>query len=242
MEMDDFHRSDIRHEVQRQLDLVASIGCATDDLHLSIDIGSHAIGAVLQKLRAIGLDMNRPWLVVHPGASAASRRYPPEHFVIVARRLISEFGFQILFTGTQPEADLVESIRLGIGRDSFSLTGTLGLEQFAALIHLAPLLIANNSGPVHIAAALGTPVVDLYALTNPQHTPWMVSHRTLYQDVPCRNCYKSICPMGHHNCLRLVTPEQVVEAALSLFIERRLFKKGDQHPVEWRGFQIDQSM
>ncbi len=54
-----------------------------------------------------------------------------------------------------------------------------------ALLSFAPLLISNNTGPVHIAAALDTPVVDLYALTNPQHTPWNTSHRTLYRDVPC---------------------------------------------------------
>jgi hypothetical protein len=76
-----------------------------------------------------------------------------------------------------------------------------------------------------MAAALGTPVVDLYALTNPQHTPWMVPHRVLYHDVPCRNCYKSICPLGHHNCLRLVSPDDVVSAAVSVFIESRLFNK-----------------
>ncbi len=58
----------------------------------------------------------------------------------------------------------------------------------------APLLVSNNTGPVHIAAAVGTPVVDLYALTNPQHTPWGVPNRVLYHDVPCKYCYKSICP------------------------------------------------
>ena len=78
------------------------------------------------------------------------------------------------------------------------------------------MLVSNNSGPVHVAAAVGTPVVDLYALTNPQHTPWGVPHRVLFHDVPCRYCYKSVCPEGHHDCLRRVPPKAVVEAALSL--------------------------
>ncbi|MEX2599096.1 MAG: glycosyltransferase family 9 protein, partial [Dehalococcoidia bacterium] len=67
-----------------------------------------------------------------------------------------------------------------------------------------------------IAAAVGTPVVDLYALTNPQHTPWQVPNRTLFHDVPCKNCYKSICPEGHHHCLRLVPPEAIVDAVRAL--------------------------
>jgi hypothetical protein len=71
---------------------------------------------------------------------------------------------------------------------------------------------------VHIAAALGTPVVDLYALTNPQHTPWQVPHRTLFEDVPCRYCYKSTCPQGHHRCLRGVSPPVVLAAAQALLV------------------------
>jgi ADP-heptose:LPS heptosyltransferase len=71
-----------------------------------------------------------------------------------------------------------------------------------------------------VAAAVGTPVVDLYALTNPQHTPWGVPHRVLFRDVPCKYCYKSICPEGHGNCLSLVEPAEVVKAALALLHER----------------------
>jgi ADP-heptose:LPS heptosyltransferase len=89
----------------------------------------------------------------------------------------------------------------------------------AALLASAPLLISNNSGPVHIAAAVGTPVVDLYALTNPQHTPWRVPSRVLSHDVPCRWCYRSICPEGHQNCLRLVEASEVAAAARELFAE-----------------------
>jgi hypothetical protein len=63
------------------------------------------------------------------------------------------------------------------------------------------------------------PVVDLYALMNPQHTPRTVPHRTLYHDVPCKYCYKSICPMEHHNCLQMVSPELVVDADLELLIK-----------------------
>jgi ADP-heptose:LPS heptosyltransferase len=67
-----------------------------------------------------------------------------------------------------------------------------------------------------VAAAVGTPVVVLYALTNPQHTPWRVRSRVLFQDVPCRFCFKSTCPAGHHACLAGVEPERVVEAVLEL--------------------------
>src|SRR5439155_17947045 len=122
----------------------------------------------------------------------------------------------VVFTGDEGERDLVEHIREAMGAPSHSLAGRLDLAELAALISLSPVLVANNTGPVHIAAAVGTPVVDLYALTNPQHTPWAVPHRVLNHDVPCKYCYKSVCPEGHHDCLRLVRPEQVVDAAIEL--------------------------
>jgi len=99
---------------------------------------------------------------------------------------------------------------------AISLAGQLDLGELAALIDAADVLVANNSGPAHLAAALATPVVDLYALTNPQHTPWLVPARVLNHPVPCRNCLKSRCPEGHHDCLRRVAPEDVAGAAIEL--------------------------
>ncbi|NJN86645.1 MAG: lipopolysaccharide heptosyltransferase II [Leptolyngbyaceae cyanobacterium SL_7_1] len=205
----------IRHEVQRQLDLVASVGATLSDQRMRLQVPSSAIEQVQQQLAMIGLEQNRPWVVIHPGATAASRRYPPEHFAVAARTLV-DAGIQVVFTGTLPEMELVESIRLQMGVKSFSLVDRLCLTDLTALLSLAPLLISNNTGPVHIAAAMGTAIVDLYALTNPQHTPWAVPNRVLYHDVPCRICYKSICPEGHHHCLQLVEPDRVVQAALEL--------------------------
>jgi lipopolysaccharide heptosyltransferase II len=220
-EIDNFGQQEIRHEVRRQLDLVAAAGIRTKNERLSLQVPPAAHEKIDTRLKQIGLNVNRPWAIVHPGSTAPSRRYPPENFAIMAKRLASIHKLQILFTGTRPEMDLIESIREKMQVDSFSLAGGLALDELAALISRAPLLISNNTGPVHMAAALDTPVVDLYALTNPQHTPWMVPHRTLYHDVPCKYCYKSICPMGHHHCLRLVTPETAVQAALELLAERQ---------------------
>jgi ADP-heptose:LPS heptosyltransferase len=97
-----------------------------------------------------------------------------------------------------------------------SMAGELTLGELAALVAGAQVTVCNNSGPSHISAALGTPVVVLYALTNPQHTPWKVKARVLNHDVPCRNCLKSSCPQLHHDCLLKVEPEDVAVAALEL--------------------------
>jgi lipopolysaccharide heptosyltransferase II len=209
----------IRHEVRRQLDLVAATGATVNDERLRIEPPLAARKSAQRKLARHGISTLRPWLVVHAGSTAASRRYPPDMFAAVAESLLRDHGFQLVFTGDAGERPLVESIRSQLRRPTVSLAGELSLAELSGLIAEAPLLLSNNTGPVHIAAAVGTPVVDLYALTNPQHTPWMVPSRVLFHDVPCRNCFKSVCPEGHHDCLRKVSPDQVVDAVLELFRE-----------------------
>ena len=226
----------VRHEVERQLDLVASIGAKATDLRLSFALTDDDRRAALAKLSDAGVDVDRPWLTIHPGASAPSRRYPAERFARVARELAERLDCQIVLTGDATESALAESVRADAGSDVWSIAGALELNELGALIAMSPLLISNNTGPVHIAAALGTPVVDLYALTNPQHTPWQVLHRVLYHDVPCKNCYRSVCPMGHHACLRGVDVATVVAAAVELWQTRVPIKRNSKrhrHDHPW---------
>lgn len=212
--------ADDRHEVRRQLDLVAAVGARTTDERLSLRVPRAARTRVRDLLGRVGVAVDAPWVVIHPGARAPSRRYPWEGFAAAARRLVREDGWQVLFTGDRSEVGLVERIRAALDVPTGSLAGALGLGELAALLEAAPLLITNNTGPAHVAAAVGTPVVVLYALTNPQHTPWGVPHRVLFQDVPCRFCLRSACPEGHHHCLRLVTPDRLVQAARELMGRR----------------------
>lgn len=216
----------IRHESRRQLDLVGAIGCRTANERISLKAPRTAVRDVGKLMDSLGVDRERPWLLIHPGATAPSRRYAPEGFARIACELAADCGYQIVFTGSESERDLIRDIQMAAGAATHSLAGCLGLEELVALISLAPVLISNNTGPVHIAAGVGTPVVDLYALTNPQHTPWAVPSRILSHDVPCKYCHKSICPEGHNNCLRLVEPEAVVRATLDLLAETGVRTRG----------------
>jgi ADP-heptose:LPS heptosyltransferase len=156
------------------------------------------------------------WVVLHPGASAPSRRYPIEGFARVVRALVQEHGVRVVLTGGPAETEAVADLQFAAGPRAVPFTGPLDLAHLAALLAVAPVFIGNNSGPAHLAASVGTPVVDLYALTNLQHAPWGVPSRVLAHDVPCKGCRKSICPVGHHACLRGVPPASVVAATLEL--------------------------
>lgn len=210
----------VRHEVQRQLALVRRIGCPPVGMALSQRLSfvprPRDVAAARALLRENGVDPDAPWLLLHPGASAASRRYPPALWAAVLRLLAQRPGLPLVLTGSAAEVPLVDDIRRAAGMPAVSLAGRLGLGELGAALAMAAVAVANNTGPAHMAAAVGTPLVDLYALTNPQHTPWAVPNRVLFQDVPCRFCYKSTCEAGHHACLAGVAPERVADAVATL--------------------------
>ena len=115
-----------------------------------------------------------PLVVAHVGASAPSRRYPAQRFAEALDLLVSEQRARVVLTGDSSEVELVEFVRGTMRSDAYTLAGCLDFAELCAVIEGADVLVSNNTAPVHIAAAVGTPVVDLYALTNPQHGPWRV--------------------------------------------------------------------
>jgi len=96
-----------------------------------------------------------------------------ENWTAIAKQLIN-YGYQVLFTGSAAEKKLTDELQLATGSGSYSLSGAFSLGEFICLIKNAPLVVSVNTGTVHIAAAVNTPVIVLYAQTNPQHTPWKV--------------------------------------------------------------------
>jgi lipopolysaccharide heptosyltransferase II len=212
----------MRHEVQRQLDLVAHIGARTHDEQLRFELRPADVTAVRALLQQAELRADQRWLVLHPGATAPSRRYPPERFAQAAALVSAASGLRVVVAGAAAEADALEALRAAWPLDvapPITLPRSLSLGEFAALIAGARLVLCNNSAPAHLAAALGTPVVVAYALTNPQHTPWSVRTRVLSHDVPCRWCLRSVCVEGHHACLRGVPAQALADAALGLIAE-----------------------
>lgn len=218
--------SGIRHEVQRQLDLVSRVVTVGDATGLRFRTRSQDLESLYGKLEATMLRGSSNWVVAHCGATAASRRYPAHAFAHVFRLLGDSVG-PIVLTGDNSERARARSILQASGNDAplVDMTGQLILGEFACLLEQARLLLSNNTGPVHMAAALGTPVVDLYALTNPQHTPWRVPQRVLYRDVPCKWCYRSVCPEKHHQCLTGLAPEEVCASILDLLAETAGFSR-----------------
>lgn len=208
-----------RHEVRRQLDLVAAVGArpAHERLGpLALPGEADRLGAMLA---GAGVERSAPYVVVHPGASAPSRRYPLERFAEAAALIARRAQLPVLVVAGASEMALAADVARMAGHDVVALPGALGFGELALLVAGAALLVANNSAPAHLAAATGTPVTVAYALTNPQHTPWQVPSRVVNMDVPCRWCLASVCPERHHLCLRGVGAAELAEHALELLSE-----------------------
>jgi lipopolysaccharide heptosyltransferase II len=220
------HPEQIVHEVERGLNLVAALGITTTEQDLVLQVPPVALQAISERLAVLNGERRRPVVVVHPGCSMPARTYPWEMYAEVVTLLVARLGAFVVVTGGEDEQALVDRVLASVPEElrhaAIGLAGVLPFPEFCALIQSADLTITNNTGPMHVSAALKTPVIALFALTNPpeQWGPWHVPHRQLYHDVPCRICYSRVCPY-QHECLRLVSPSMVVTAAAELLTEVR---------------------
>ena len=174
----------IKHQVRRDLDLVVNVGAHTLNEDLQLTVNQQLWTAVSQQLGSVGFDVSKPWIILHAGVSEKKREYHVECWVEAAKQLIAEHGLQVLLTGSASEKHLTDELQSLIGEGSTSAGGMFKLPEFVCLMEQAPLLLSVNTGTIHIAAAVGTPTVVLYAQTNPQHTPWNVPHIVLEFPVP----------------------------------------------------------
>jgi ADP-heptose:LPS heptosyltransferase len=199
------------HEVERNLSVVAASGYPLppgDSARLMIHSPPKS-----QSLKGLGR-----YVVVHPGASVPARRWSPLRCAALVDELVRR-GHRVVVTGKVSERGLTGEV---IGRPRsrvVDLTGKLDLRGMAGVVAEADAIVVGNTGPAHLAAAVRTPVVSLFAPTVPavRWRPWLVPHVLLgMQNIPCSGCRARDCPMSDHPCLSSIEPTAVVEAVESL--------------------------
>ncbi len=188
------------HEVMRGLSLVRAMGYelpAGDDGSLAL-LGVPTAAA-----------STAPYVVVHPGATVPARRWSPEKNARLVRAL-AERGHRVLVTGSAGEAELTASVA---GAHATDLGGRTSLAEFAAVVRDASTVVCGNTVASHVAAAMRTPVVCIFAPTIPavRFRPWNVAHVLLGdQRAPCAGCRARACPIEGQPCLAGVLPEDVI--------------------------------
>ena len=207
---------DETHQVDRNLFLLESAGFPVSDRELFLDIPKDAQKRADGMLAQEGIDPLSPFVVMAPGASCAARRYDLVRAALVMKRLPWRTGLPVAVVGSARETELFDSFLRNGEEDVVSLVGQTSIPELAAVIKRAALVIANNSGPMHIADAVRTPMVVLYSGTEyeSQWRPRSAEAVLLNRPVPCSPCYNFTCPYNME-CLD-IPPEEIISAVLRL--------------------------
>jgi len=166
-----------------------------------------------QALKDWNLSDGRLLIGMNPGATyGMAKCWYPERFGELGKRILNKWKATVLLFGKEEERPIAEEILQHLRGGGIDLTGKTNLLQLAALLERCQLLVANDTGTMHVATAVGTPVVALFGSTDPSATgPWGDGHVVIRKDVPCSPCLKRICPTDHR-CLELITVDEVEEA------------------------------
>lgn len=160
---------------------------------------------------------SRPVLALCSGAEfGAAKRWPHRHYAAVAKAKISQ-GWLVWLLGSPNDCRDAEAINQQTGNRCVNLAGKTDLSEAIGLLSLADSVVSNDSGLMHIAAALNRPLVVLYGSSSPEFTPPLNKNRKILRlGLSCSPCFKRECPLGHLKCLNDLKPEQVIEALLNL--------------------------
>jgi heptosyltransferase III len=212
------HRKDAKHhELEYNLHLLKALDPAIRVEGVNPDFGlvlqPEAVNHVAVLLKAKGVD--GPFAVIHPGSGGSARDWPIDRFGDLGQMIAAKHRVRVLVTGGEREHEATASVVQRAGADAFSLCGALTLPELAALYARAAVVIANSTGPLHLAAALGTPVVGIYpqltTMSPARWGPYTDKKRVLVPDAPadCRLCRKG----ERCACIDSISREQVYDAA-----------------------------
>lgn len=177
-----------------------------------------------QALERFALDTQRPVLALCPGAEfGEAKRWPAEYYAQIAATRI-EMGWQVWIFGSQKDHPVGEAIKAALteqqGQSLHNLAGTTGLAEAIDLLSCAQAVVTNDSGLMHVAAALGRPLVAVYGSTSPGFTPPLAEQVAIVRlGLDCSPCFERTCRFGHYDCLRQLPPEQVEQALNALLTQ-----------------------
>ncbi|HIF9231013.1 TPA: lipopolysaccharide heptosyltransferase II [Photobacterium damselae] len=189
-------------------------GCLTNMPYPKLTIDTVAQKEALNKF---GLSSDRVAIGLCPGAEfGPAKRWPEQHFAVTAKTLIEQ-GHQVWLFGSAKDREVTDKIKNSLPAElqvfCHNLAGNTSLIEAIDLLAACKIVVSNDSGLMHVSAAVGCHIVALYGSTTPSYTPPLAEHvEVLYTDISCRPCFKRECPLGHLKCLTELTPDLVINA------------------------------
>lgn len=208
------------HAVDRELALLRAIRIATEDTGYSLPLSPEERRQADILLQELGVDPGPPLVAINPMTTWPTKHWRNRGFAEMADRLHLA-GNQVVFTGGAADAGAITEILAEMRRPAVSVAGRTSLKGLAALFSWAAAVVSTDTGPMHIAAAVGTPVVALFGPTAPWRTgPYGKGHRIVRTACACSPCFKKSCALGTTACMRDIRVEEVMEAVNAVLAER----------------------
>jgi heptosyltransferase-2 len=202
------------HQSANYLAMLSHFGISADEKPQLLVTTDDEDKRIASRLEECGIGRSDLVLGINPGATYGSaKRWYPDRFAIVARELASDWGAKIVITGGPGEAAIAADIERELNGNCANLAGKTTVRELMTLVKRCNFFITNDSGPMHLAAAFGVPLVAIFGSTDHTTTYPLAEHAVIIREtVDCSPCMKRECPTDHR-CMTLVTAEAVVEVA-----------------------------
>ncbi len=207
----------MKHEIAYNLDVLKYIGIEPKDSKLYMPVNSISERKITKLLTANGVNNSDLLVAINPGASCASKRWGIEKFAKAANGLVEKYGAKIIIISGDVDKHFGDGLALLIKNNCINLSGKTSIADTASVLRRVKLFISNDSGPVHVSCAIGTPVIAIFGRGDRGLSPkrWGPSGRSdivLHKDAGCDICYAHNCRTGF-KCLDSITPQEVLDAA-----------------------------
>ena len=218
--------------VSRYLDSLKPLGVGAERVRPRLFVSDASVAGARGRLSEWGLG-EQTFAAVAPAALWSTKRWPAERFARVASVLASERGLDILLVGSNADRGLCEDLLRGIDAGSrrvVNAAGTTGLGEFAGVLGAARVFVGNDSGPMHMAMARGTPTVAIFGPTDPGQFDF-ADDAVVYADLECSACSfygTKTCRLGHWNCMDTIAAESVLAATFELLDRRPARDEGTE--------------
>ena len=208
------HANATAHRIERDLAALTPLNISPIDRIPRLWLSNEDESGAEELLANLAVRSDESLVVIQPGARYWFKAWPSERFAELADRLIEKFGCQVLVGGSRQEIDLAQLVVKQAKSRLISIAGRSPIRTLAALLKRAALFVGNDTGAMHIATAVGTPVVALFGPSNPaEWGPRGGPAEVIYKGLDCRACFHPTCQRGEQNCMKLITVDEVMSAA-----------------------------
>ena len=199
------------HAILRSLMLLESLGIKSQKIQYDLPVFEEDREKAADRLKTSGLSGSKPVVAINPVAKWETKLWDNKKFAELGDRLVKDYGAEIIFTGSKDDLSLIEDIISRMHSKAVNLAGKTTLKMLAAVFEQADLVISTDTGPMHVAAATGTPVVAIFGPTAPWRTgPFGSMHQVVRAELECSPCFKRKC--DSMECMQKISVDQVLSA------------------------------